>query len=167
MRSFDGRERGMGCDLEEHARALVEPGPFRDFRNALWNPRWNPAPFERHELTYVAFALPKGTPWTAEVLAGAFDEVVEFSLRPDLARSFVDARLSNPFSGWMSDRAEAFRAEMGDFFEDVFEIPAPGRERAVVLTAVFLRLYDAAVEANVVSAPTPRTIRVISTRGAT
>lgn len=166
MRSFNGKRHEAECTSEEYASAATMPGPFFDFRRRLWNPRWVPAPFDRRELTYVSFALPKGARWTDGGLAETFDEIVEFSLCPGLARAFVDERLSNPFSGRMRDLADEFADEMPDFFGGLYDVPAPSPERVVVLTAVFLRLYDAATEANVASLPPSGSIGVHSTRRA-
>lgn len=153
MRPFNGKHSDSECTPEEDAEPLTAPGPFRDFRRALSSLRWKPAPFDKHDLIYIALSLPKDVPWTIEGLAEIRDEVVEFSFYPELARAYVEGRLSGPFSAWMRDKAEAFEYEMTDFYEDGFEMPAPSSERSVVLTAVFLRLYDAATEANVVAKP--------------
>lgn len=142
------------------ADALRAPGPFRDFRRGLSSPRWDPAPFQNRDLIYIALKLPKDAPWTADGLAEIRDEIVELSFFPEVARAYVDRRLSGPFAARMRERADAFADEMDDFYEDGFEVPAPSSERAVVLTAAFLRLYDAAVEASVASRPATGAFRL-------
>ncbi len=134
-------ERGPSSD--DCAHDATTPGPYRDFRRSLFAPGQNPVPYGENEIAYVSAHLPPHATWTDGGLADVRDEIVGFSVNPEVAAAYVEARLDVPFSLGMRQRADTFVSGLVHFFDRVNAVP-PNGERVIVLKAAFLRLYDLA-----------------------
>lgn len=135
------RRRARGPSSDDFAHDMNFPGPLRELRKRLDGSGSPEAPYTENETAIICAWLPPKQAWGKEGLSEAEPEIVEFSRDPASADAFVTERLASPFGGRMRELLESFETSLPSWFRRVNDtVPPP--ERAMVLKAALLRLYD-------------------------